>query len=97
MPSIRIINKVTGKVEKRSRNLRGILDYARTERPVTSIVAWRTRDGDKYRVHFRFGRYVFCTVLWADLEVLDQWIYNRWSWGRPHKEVTPQLVIYSYD
>lgn len=70
---------------KRSRNLRGILEYARNTSDVAEIHCHRlmsaTPNGATfYPVTFFFRNGAECCVDWSDWRVLAQWVKSRRSW-----------------
>lgn len=65
------------KVVARSRNLRGLLDYARKEPPVSAAVN-KTPTGGRLTVFFNDG--ALCHVEFADYSVACGWIAGRRSW-----------------
>jgi len=82
---IEILDK-TGRVIRRSKNLRGILDHARREYVVEARVEHDPADlplqrRDGYRVTFVYGNGDSAVAHFADWRVFIQWIHNRRSWG----------------
>ena len=73
---------LNGEVVKRSRNLRGVLDYARTQ-PVLKCEIDRVEKRGGYTVKFTFYNGATEESSWAsDVCALD-WCYSRRSWGKP--------------
>lgn len=77
---IQIKNK-GGDVIRRSRNLRGVLDYARVS-PVESVsITARHVPGDSsYHLAFRFDDGSTCTAAFAAWRVAADWLLARRSW-----------------
>lgn len=72
-----------GQAVKRSKNLRGIIEYARQTSDVAEITVERLTNPDKgtfYPVTFIFRNGAECSVDWADWRVLVRWIKARRSW-----------------
>ena len=83
-----------GEVVRRSRNLRGILDYARKQ-PVTSVSITRTHDGATVYVNFYDNAVCLCTF--GCFTVARDWFTNRRSWGKPTESiVTDHVIIYKW-
>lgn len=68
-----------GRVAATSRNLRGILDYARHHSVVKATV--RRKRGGEGEVTFAFYDGAHSTVRFASYSLLLRWIANRRSWG----------------
>lgn len=80
---------------KRSRNLRGILDYARVS-PVQSIDCQRliseTSDARLYSVTFLYDNGAIGESDWNDWRVLVHWIKARRSWDVQRFTGIPEFV-----
>lgn len=78
---IHIKNK-GGDVIRRSRNLRGVLDYARDVSPVqtVSITARHVPGESVYHVRFTFDDGSTCTAPFADWRVAADFLLARRSW-----------------
>jgi len=88
-----------GKVVKRSANLRGVLDYARTHGVHAVYVDPNNRskpESDGAWVVFIFDNGAHCTTEWASFTVACQWIMARRSWGMHKRKYTaePGTVVY---
>jgi len=91
-----------GKTVKRSKNLRGILDYARKE-PVVKVYvkpnkAWEpcALDCGAF-VTFVFYDGAKSRVEFASASVAHDWILARRSWGKPlDKYIVLDAVVYDY-
>lgn len=73
------------KIVKQSRNLRGILDYARNTSDVMAIHCHKlfsaVPNGETFHpVEFQFRNGAHCQVDWADCRVLTHWIKSRRAW-----------------
>jgi hypothetical protein len=75
------IYTASGKAIRASKNLRGILDYARRS-PVDSVrlEPWPDEPG-YYAVHFKFYDGANAVTKWADWRVCADWLRSRRSWG----------------
>jgi hypothetical protein len=71
--------KIATRTVARSRNLRGLLDYARNRSPV--IIAAMTRTADGADVFVRFADHAHCRTTFADYSVAVAWFKARRSWG----------------
>jgi len=72
-----------------SKNLRGILDYARKQPVVRAIVEPLTRVNQpfKWSVEFQFVDGATGYTEWADDRTVGSWLFNRRSWGQPTLEL----------
>lgn len=69
-----------GRVIRRSRNLRGMRDYARTS-PVACVEVGRSpgnRTNGQLTVTYADGAY--CTAHFASYHVMVDWVRTRYSW-----------------
>ena len=73
-----------GATVKRSKNLRGILDYAREE-PVVKASVVVDKDGSADIV-FTFLDGAKSLVHFASNQVFQGWILKRRSWGKPSRK-----------
>lgn len=74
-----VITNTQGQVIQRSRNLRGILEYARRV-GLDSACAARTADG-KGRLDVTFADAATCQVEFASYTALCGWLQARRSWA----------------
>ena len=72
-----IIQDSFGDVLARSKNLRGVLTYARRH-PVKRASVYRKGEGANVAFHFQGD--ASCTVAFASFDVAWQWIESRRSW-----------------
>ena len=77
MTGTKIFNS-NGKLIKRSKNLRGILDYARVS-PVNTVLCHENFDRS-YTVEFTFDNDALGLTVFADWRVLCHWLKARRSW-----------------
>lgn len=78
-----IISK-DGVIVKRSRNLRGVLDYARQHPVIKAEIDYVETSGG-YLVKFYYWDNAASQSNWADADVARCWVYDRLSWGKPVK------------
>lgn len=68
------------KIVKSSRNLRGMLDYARVS-PVSSVITMRNKDlpvrGD---LHIEYQNGAYCMVSFTSYHIMIDFVRNRRSW-----------------
>lgn len=76
---IEIRNKA-GRVIRRSRNLRGVLDYARAVSGVQSVVVACDHRAGVYPLAFRFFDGSTCEAPFADWRVAADFLLRRRSW-----------------
>lgn len=60
----------------RSRNLRGIIDYARDKSPVILLHIFKNADGTGY-AHIVFDDGAYCDVSFASYTILKHWADRR--------------------
>lgn len=90
--SIEII--LNNNVVKQSKNLRGILDYARLYAVVSCCVV--STDTENY-IYFRFNNDATATVNFGSSEVAKNWLLSRRSWGKPSCiELSEYLTVYQW-
>jgi hypothetical protein len=79
-----------GKVVSRSRNLRGLLDYARKSF-VRHVTAYKTQGGGAWlAVYFDDGSW--CPAEFADYSVCCRWLMARRSWDLSTLAVWPDSL-----
>lgn len=84
-----------GKTVATSRNLRGILDYARLH-SVVRVYVHQCDDPAKVLVLFVFDNDARSMTTWADFNVACDWIMSRRSWGLSlNHEYTPNMRLYA--
>lgn len=77
-----IIRNKAGDVIRRSRNLRGVLDYARDVSPVEKVELPERSKGP-YPIAFTFYDGSRADTTFEDWRVAARWVAARRSWGRP--------------
>ncbi len=84
------------RIVKRSKNLRGVLEYARLY-PVVSCCLLKQEDGCNLMLRFYDG--ALCDISFASYIVAKDWINKRSSWGKPTNTVifSDKLIVYQWD
>jgi hypothetical protein len=86
-----------GQEVKHSRNLRGILDYARKVSPVNSALVVESPKDASARVEFYFLDGAICITEFASAVVARNWLHARRSWGRYYVQyITGYRTNYAY-
>lgn len=73
--------ELNGKVVARSRNLRGLLDYAR-KHFIHRVAVYKQNGHGRLYVEFENGAQ--CRHMFEDYSVLVGWVLSRRSWFRNH-------------
>lgn len=84
-----------GKVAHTSRNLRGLLDYARRAGPPVRVTLRQTHPmgaGQPFTMRVTFPDGAEGVARWADWRVAGDWMRARRSWGKPGAEGGPQVA-----
>lgn len=77
-----------------SRNLRGVLDYAR-KFPVELATYWINPDGVNVAT-FHFWDGSICRTDYASLDVFRWFLKGRRSWGKPTEYVVGPVITFDY-
>lgn len=88
-----------GKIVARSKNLRGILTYAR-KRGIDRVVISKNAEGSNWdaTVCYEFSDGAYSIVQWASFDVAVSWTHARRSWGYVDvvlNKIQLQTAVYS--